>query len=472
MAKLKFTPLGADGKPIQGKENNTKTTGSKISFTPLRADGKPIDSKEPIKERAKPKPTLGSRAKEVAGEVVKSIVKPVATTLARPVQAVAALSGATADEIDAYTKSKVGDYVAPTPRNTSDVVKDVGRAAETVLTVPLGGTALKALKLGTQAAKGAKVTQTLGQVAGTSALEGAGYGAGYALEQGGTETTAKDFLKETAIGGAVGAVAPVAIKAVGKFFGGKASKVPEIIPETKTNVAPVVREVEEVIPTGKVKEQPDLIKQLVGLQIRAENPKKDVIKKLLDGGLDEKEANSLYDEMYAKIVPEAPKVTPETPKVTKKLKEKDYEDFDSNYKDTPIEDRVYIKSTVDNWVAKGEEVLGKAKSENTIDNLIDIVQKRPGTTEIIGLPNEALRKILQRDETLTTAQQYRLKNTLSGSESGAELRAMQIDNSSGIVQDKWSYIKGVEAKLKEKLNTGKFTNKSIINKLDDLECPE
>lgn len=205
----------------------------------------------PVLPKAEPKKGV----KSIAGEVVKSIVKPIATTVARPVQAIAALSGATADEIDAYTKDKFGDFVAPTPRNASDVVKDIGRAVETVLTVPLGGGAIKALKLGSQAVKGAKVTQSLGQLAATSAIEGAGYGVGSALEQGGAETKGIDILKDATIGAVTGAVAPVAFKAVGKVFKGKAPKVPEIIPETKVPVSAIEKEVPEVIPTGKATQQ-------------------------------------------------------------------------------------------------------------------------------------------------------------------------------------------------------------------------
>jgi hypothetical protein len=154
-----------------------------------------------------------------------------------------------------------------------------------------------------------------------------------------------------------------------------------------------------------------------------------------------------------------------TPKIN--ITDKDVSAFDDFFKNTgdTAEDRVYKKSTVSNWINKAEEV----KQTKSIDELIDIVQKKTGTTEIEGLPNEALRKVLQRDKTLTDAQKYRLKNTLSGSESGADLRAMQIDNN-GIINNEFDYAKSVEAKMREKLNEAKVTNKTISRFLDDIEC--
>ena len=77
----------------------------------------------------------------------KSLFGAPATLLARPVQAVAELAGASADQVDAATSKIpiVGSLVAPVDRNFGDVKKDVGRAAETVALgtgAPIAGGAL------------------------------------------------------------------------------------------------------------------------------------------------------------------------------------------------------------------------------------------------------------------------------------------------------------------------------------------
>ena len=234
MATIKFTPLGADGKPIQGKENNTTTNGNKILFTPLRADGKPINSTEPIKEREKPKPTLGQKAKKLGGEIIKGVVEPVATLVARPIQLGAELvmKGDNTEAINKFTKEKFGDYVAPVPQNASDVVKDIGRAAQTVTLSRLP-----------------KVSNLVDFVGG-----GALAGAGYAVEEGGLETTGKDLLTNTAVGAGLG----LGFFGAGRLLKGLNKKgVQEIIPETKT--IPEVKvepNIAEVISTTKTVETP------------------------------------------------------------------------------------------------------------------------------------------------------------------------------------------------------------------------
>jgi hypothetical protein len=64
--------------------------------------------------------------------IVKSIVRPVATMVARPVQLAAAIAGADEDTLDKFSKDKIGGYVAPVVRNMDDFTKEVGRAAQTV----------------------------------------------------------------------------------------------------------------------------------------------------------------------------------------------------------------------------------------------------------------------------------------------------------------------------------------------------
>lgn len=64
----------------------------------------------------------------------KSLVKAPATMVARPLQLAAelALPGDNTEAIDKFSKEKLGGFVAPIPKNFSDVKKDVGRGIETV----------------------------------------------------------------------------------------------------------------------------------------------------------------------------------------------------------------------------------------------------------------------------------------------------------------------------------------------------
>lgn len=71
---------------------------------------------------------------------VKSLVRPVATMVARPVQLGAAIAGVDEDTLDKFSKEKLGGYVAPVVRgqgeygipSLNDMTKEVGRAVQTV----------------------------------------------------------------------------------------------------------------------------------------------------------------------------------------------------------------------------------------------------------------------------------------------------------------------------------------------------
>lgn len=60
------------------------------------------------------------------------MISPLATMVARPFQAGAELMGASPESVDKFTNKYTGGVVAPVPQNASDVIKDVGRAAQTV----------------------------------------------------------------------------------------------------------------------------------------------------------------------------------------------------------------------------------------------------------------------------------------------------------------------------------------------------
>ena len=134
------------------------------------------------------------------GSILRVITKPVATILARPGQALGAISGLSAE--DQTIKSKyLGDI--KTSQSGKDVVKDIGRAFETVSY----GVGIGAVKnIGVNAGK-----QTAMQVAKRTAVEGVAGGfvgsAGNAIADG---QSGKDLLwntiKGTAIGGAAGFV--------------------------------------------------------------------------------------------------------------------------------------------------------------------------------------------------------------------------------------------------------------------------
>lgn len=112
---------------------------------------------------------------------LRSLVSAPATIIARPIQAIAELAGASSQQVDETTKKLTGGLVAPVPQNGADVKKDVGRAAETVA---LG----------------------LSPVAG-----GVAFGVGNSLEQGNDL-----FSVQTALQAALGAAGGKVLDLIGK----------------------------------------------------------------------------------------------------------------------------------------------------------------------------------------------------------------------------------------------------------------
>lgn len=106
------------------------------------------------------------------------VIEPVATMVARPLQAGAELLGASEEDVNKVTKDIAGDWVAPVPHNYGDVAKDVGRAAQTVaLGMPAKGI-LGAAAMGATSGAGAGLEET-GTLEGAAkgGLFGAGAGA-------------------------------------------------------------------------------------------------------------------------------------------------------------------------------------------------------------------------------------------------------------------------------------------------------
>lgn len=163
-------------------------------------------------------PTLG-------GQILRGIVSPVATLLARPVEAVGALAGADINKMNAYTQQAFKGYVAPIDATPSGVVKDIGRGLQTVAmgTVPGIGNAAN--------------------IIGGGAIGGAGI----ALENGGTDTTGKSLAINTLLGAGTGALLHGAGKVIPKL---SKKGVPQVLDETlntSDNVA--TNQIEEIIPS-------------------------------------------------------------------------------------------------------------------------------------------------------------------------------------------------------------------------------
>lgn len=129
---------------------------------------------------------LGAIGNTIGG-VVKSVASPIATMLARPIQAGAELLGASPEEVNKISNDLSGGLVAPVPQNFEDVKKDVGRAGETVA---LG----------------------LGPVAG-----GALFGAGNSVEQGNNILSGQTAL-QAGVGGLTGAALQAASPLISKGF--------------------------------------------------------------------------------------------------------------------------------------------------------------------------------------------------------------------------------------------------------------
>lgn len=148
----------------------------KYTYQELVAQGAQATPAAPVAPSAPKESFLSSLAKGIFGAP--------ATLLARPVQAVAALAGASNDQIDEFTHKipLVGGLIADAPDTYTDVKKDVGRAAQTIA-------------LGTGA-----------PIAG-----GALFGTGMSLEQGNDL-----FSSETAINAALGGAGGKVLGWVGK----------------------------------------------------------------------------------------------------------------------------------------------------------------------------------------------------------------------------------------------------------------
>ena len=175
-----MTPLEA----LRASKSQEQTSSSEL--TPL----------EKLRASQPPKEGIVSKTLNFGKTAVKGIVEPVATMVARPIQAGAALSGVPLDQIDTYTKAHFGDWVAPTPTTYGE---DVGRAVQTV-------------------ALGAPVN-TLGKVV----AGGAAFGLGASMENK-NPILSKETAQNVALGAAGGALIHGASKLISGAIAKNAAK--------------------------------------------------------------------------------------------------------------------------------------------------------------------------------------------------------------------------------------------------------
>ncbi len=162
------------------------------------------------------------------GNFAKGLVRAPATIVARPFQLAAELAGAKAEDVD---KFDLGGIIAPTSKNMGDVVKDIGRGAETVALGIGGGTAASA---GGSLLKG-KLGSALIQGVRGGALAGGITGAGTTLEEQGAQTDAGSLVANTAIGAGIGGVAGGLLPVAGAGLG----TVPSILRGAGRNIRKV-----------------------------------------------------------------------------------------------------------------------------------------------------------------------------------------------------------------------------------------
>lgn len=181
-----------------------KNTTSKLSANNPFADLTP-GYIAPTVTRETPAPTPEKKGfLRSAGDLAKSLVTAPATIVARPFQAAAELAGASAEDVNKFTRKYTGGVVADVPQNFGDVEKDVGRGIQTVA-------------LGTGA-----------PIAG-----GAAFGLGSSLEQGNDL-----FSVETAFNTVLGAGAGKVLDLVGKpLLNGAGKVVGTITPKVLKDVA-------------------------------------------------------------------------------------------------------------------------------------------------------------------------------------------------------------------------------------------
>lgn len=400
-------------------KNKVEKPNAKVSKKFVSASD--FKSKLPVKEK-----TLGGKVVKGVGEVAKAIVSPVATMVARPIQLGAMLAGVSTENIDKFT---MGGLIAPTPKNSKDVVKDVGRGIQTVA---LGLPATKATRLFGNTVKpiSNKVFPTLlgeqkltptaintAKVLSKSVglgTEGALFGLGAGMEQG-------DIEKNVAMGAGIGAALPIVGAGLSKAFGKSASKTTTGIEKVSTKIDDVSN---KVIP-----EQPVINK------VGSVAPEQPVQRKIPE---------TEYNEIKAKI-------------------ENDYSDYDNFSKSDEFKDLdpEYIKQTYATRKATDVEII----ANQGVDEVFDMVRGR-GKTALApdsGTTLPSLKDSLIKSGKLTDDQTYRLLNSKAvESMAGSSLQS---------VTPLQSFINKANQAIKQTYKRKIVANKKTVRNLfEGLEC--
>lgn len=198
----------------------------------------------------------GRVAADAGAEILKGLLSPVYTMIARPFQAGAELAGVSDEKVNKFSQKYTGGLIVPTPQNIRDFKKDVGRAIETIaLGIPaesIGGKVGSKL-IGAKKLTKANILQTkiMSNIVADT-LAGSIFGAGYGLEQG--ENT-KGVLKETAKGGVIAGLGGQVLRGIGRGLSKKPvapQVVEEVVPENiQTKVTPDSIGISEITPTYK-----------------------------------------------------------------------------------------------------------------------------------------------------------------------------------------------------------------------------
>lgn len=436
---------------FDGKDKNPKSTlGKKDTKGFFSSYAQPITP-----PKITPKPTLGQRAGEVGKELAKGIVKPVLTMVARPGQAIAALAGADAESIDEGTAKLFGDWVAPTPKNYNDLVKDVGYAAQTALTGGLGAVGTGAVGA-TKAAIAAKtVTPTLARLSALGAVEGGAYGVGQALSEKGTDVTGKDLLISGGIGAGTGAIAPAVISGVSKFIKGK-PKIPTVIPEGTIGAEKKV--IQEIIPDKKTPAQKHFeYAKSQGYEPYTNPDELPVIS--ADGKKVKQPTISKPEPTIAKSETVAPKIN-ETPQYQESVKQRSAK---------LAEDPEFKSVSTEGMIRNFDEKLKPKKLDAQIDYAVG-----RDTNVVDGLPRTAALRLLRLDVVenpgkYSPKQIQRLTSDFASSQAGKDLQATQVV-SKAILDNPFDNAALINKQLKDEALKKGATSQTLKRFLDDIEC--
>lgn len=394
-------------KPVQktASKTNVPSTKKVDAIDALFSSGTPTglpyvpQSQQPVVE---PKKTLGQKISKTAVDIGKAIVSPVATMVARPIQLGANLAGVPTENIDKFT---LGGLIAPTPKNYQDVTKDIGRGIQTALTGGLGGVASGAIK-------GASLART----AGLGAIEGAGFGLGASMEQG-NDILSPETAKQVALGGGIGAIAPVVLSGIGKAVSKKATPIVEQAIETPIESTVTKAVTPEVKPKPKVKE-------------------------------------------FKKTV--QPNINETVEYKTKQERRKKTLDEDPIFESTKDKNAVRVAA------------YDRIRKEVSTDELSDIIYGRNNKPLPSDLDIPAAFKLLREEasinpENFSPKQIQRLANKYPASMQGSLLQSLQTSKT-GIKNNAFDIIDETNQKIKDQIKEAKYTSKSVTKFLDDIEC--